>query len=873
MVCVAPGSTPGAASFHEIKNWEYHWGDFPLSAPGHYEIGRNSTLWTPFENDLLRPPERGDNTVGWLRARLPDTWDYSNPAIFFPGFDLAVHIFIEDQLLFQFGGLEFQGFRHALLHLPQASAGTYLYIRIFSDHTNLGLFHGVRLGNYEDLIFDIINKNAEIFGAGLFFVLAALVMGLIASLNWQRKEILALALVSACAGCVILFVPTNTLSQFFFTNYLMNHLLFQFSMYAVAAPFALFVEKMFPARPTRILPLLRFVMLGYAGGALTLSVAGWIRPMSALLPGEILLLVACAVIITRVFLALWRREPHSVIFGLGTLFLFLGTVRDICVEMDLLSTHAVPVSLHYWVLAFFGCMITALIRSITTAYAMVDQNARTIQDNNRQLARLNQEKDGYLEEVKQLNLHLEKKVEEQTLEIKMILQTIEQGILIVDPEGRISQDHSRYSLRLLGEHQLAMQTLDQAVLTKTDLGADERQQITHTLQALIHEDILVWELNAPAFPRFFYLKDKAGERAIEAEWTPFLDENARISRVLLTLRDVTEILQYRRDAQAREEEWQDLMQLVRVPSRKFRIFMEHSLHLLEFWETSLKQETSAEAFKVCLRHLHTLKGNARTLGLRRLSGALHKSEEQLLQAQPTSKPDDLQQNLMEQLRKLKSLLDEYQRLNDQVLDRGPIETLPKNEENAMTLQALITIFQPAMEELAQTLGKRPPYLAVSGSPLIIPPQLYFVLKNICMHLFHNALDHGLEVPAMRLASGKPPAGSIAIHAALHDEKMVLHVSDDGRGLNLQEFRGRMKVPSPKDEDAAALIFQDQVTTRKEVTEISGRGLGLAAVRHLLESHGGSIDIVLLNPAGSEDFRPFKFVVKLPLRTPKASVSA
>ncbi|WP_141733247.1 ATP-binding protein [Oligoflexus tunisiensis] len=826
----------------ELKDWEYHWGDFPVRPePFHFQIPREQAHWTPFESPLLRPPGRGQHTIGWLRIRLPEHLELHNPAVFIPGFDLAAHVFLEDTLLFQYGSTEFEGFRHALIRLPADYKGSYLYVRLFSDHTNLGLFRGVSLGNHEQLIMDIIQSNAEMFGIGLFFLATALVMGLVFCLNWKRKEILALALTFVCSGFVLLFVPTNTLSQFFMPSYLFNHLLFQFSMYTVAIPYSLFVERMFPARKAHGFSLLRGVALTYAVGALTLSLGGWIPPMSTLLPGEILILIACAVVMTRVVQAVWHREPHSLIFGLGSLCLLIGTVRDVLVEMGLVSFATLPISLHYWVLFFFLCMIVALIRSITRTYDLADQ---------------------YLGEVKRLNLQLEKKVEEQTLEIKMILQTIEQGILIVDQQGCIKQDHSHYALQLLGESELAGLSLDQAVLAKTDLADDQKQQIHHILTALIQEDILTWEVNSPAFPKSFHLKTNHGRpRAIEAEWTPFFDAEERISHILLTLRDVTEILQYRQEVLAHEEEWKNLEELVHVPADRFRMFMEQSLRLVHACQRALARDPIRDAFKVSLRHLHTLKGNARTLGLRRLSGAFHACEENLLRKRRSEDEASLHPMLLQEIQVLESLLHEYQRLNDSVLDRGGGSVSPSEKSKPRTLDSLIADCQPALARTAQSLNKPIPEVDLHGDTFVIPDGLYQDLKDAFLHLFNNALDHGLEDAETRQRSGKPAAGRIVLSVSLQNDAIGLEWRDDGRGLDLKALRKKMPTIQ-KDEELAALILEDDISTRNSVSEISGRGLGLAAVRQFCQDHGGSISIRLDPAQPGSDYRTFAFILKL-----------
>jgi two-component system chemotaxis sensor kinase CheA len=128
-----------------------------------------------------------------------------------------------------------------------------------------------------------------------------------------------------------------------------------------------------------------------------------------------------------------------------------------------------------------------------------------------------------------------------------------------------------------------------------------------------------------------------------------------------------------------------------------------------------------------------------------------------------------------------------------------------------------------------------------------------------LHLLRNAIDHGIEEPAARQAAGKPRAGRIALAARREGEAVLVELSDDGRGLDpvrlrqVARERGFMEPAAIEAlEDAAALdlVFRSGFSTANAVTDISGRGVGMDAVRAAVEAMGGRIALSSTPGAGT-----------------------
>jgi two-component system chemotaxis sensor kinase CheA len=177
----------------------------------------------------------------------------------------------------------------------------------------------------------------------------------------------------------------------------------------------------------------------------------------------------------------------------------------------------------------------------------------------------------------------------------------------------------------------------------------------------------------------------------------------------------------------------------------------------------------------------------------------------------------------------------------------------------------------SLPSLARELGKEPPAVRI-GDGYRVNRQVSGTLKNVFMHLMRNSVDHGIETAAARVAQGKPAAGTITIEAGVYRESLQITLSDDGRGLALGRIRSIASARGWLDADAglsdelvADFIFHPGFSTAERVTEVSGRGVGMDAVRDFLKRENGSIELRFTDDRRGADYRLFQIVVSLPER--------
>ncbi len=153
-------------------------------------------------------------------------------------------------------------------------------------------------------------------------------------------------------------------------------------------------------------------------------------------------------------------------------------------------------------------------------------------------------------------------------------------------------------------------------------------------------------------------------------------------------------------------------------------------------------------------------------------------------------------------------------------------------------------------EIAQRLGKRVE-METRGEEIEVDRSILDRVSDPLVHLVRNAVDHGIEPPAARAAAGKPDSGQIVIEARREKDLIHIVVSDDGRGIDLEAVRARAveagAVPPDLAEDlppeaVAAFVFRPGLSTAAEVSDISGRGVGMDAVRATIEGLGGHVEL-------------------------------
>ncbi|MDJ0600345.1 MAG: hybrid sensor histidine kinase/response regulator [Crocosphaera sp.] len=158
-------------------------------------------------------------------------------------------------------------------------------------------------------------------------------------------------------------------------------------------------------------------------------------------------------------------------------------------------------------------------------------------------------------------------------------------------------------------------------------------------------------------------------------------------------------------------------------------------------------------------------------------------------------------------------------------------------------------FPRGLREMEVQYGKRV-NLKIKGGETLLDRAVLEALNDPLLHLFRNAFDHGIEAPEVRQARGKPPTGTIYITAGYRGNKTVITLQDDGGGIDLEKIRVKAlemgleeaDLQQASSEDLLDLIFEPGFSTSAEVTDLSGRGVGMDVVRTNLRQIQGDIQV-------------------------------
>ena len=185
----------------------------------------------------------------------------------------------------------------------------------------------------------------------------------------------------------------------------------------------------------------------------------------------------------------------------------------------------------------------------------------------------------------------------------------------------------------------------------------------------------------------------------------------------------------------------------------------------------------------------------------------------------------------------------------------------------MTPLSLITDRLPRAARDIARRKEREVDLVITGAEIELDRAILDDLADPLLHLLRNCIDHGLEPPDERVAAGKPARGRVVVSVRRARDRVVLEMEDDGRGMNAAKLKAAAVargVLAPEaaarmtDREAFMLACLPGVSTAKDISEISGRGVGMDAVKRVVENVGGTLEIE------SELGRGSRFILRLPL---------
>ncbi|MDD5214377.1 MAG: ATP-binding protein [Methylococcales bacterium] len=178
-------------------------------------------------------------------------------------------------------------------------------------------------------------------------------------------------------------------------------------------------------------------------------------------------------------------------------------------------------------------------------------------------------------------------------------------------------------------------------------------------------------------------------------------------------------------------------------------------------------------------------------------------------------------------------------------------------------------FNGVVQQAAERMDKEVlPIIVKGGADIWIDPHNYQAFLRSLVHVFRNAVAHGIEHPEARWEAEKEEAGKITCYVAIVEDVIKLTITDDGAGINLDSLREKIiatgiysakEVQALSNDEVAKFIFMDNFSTQQEITELAGRGIGLSAVQNETQKIGGNVIVKTVAGQGTQ------FIFTLPLQ--------
>ena len=438
-----------------------------------------------------------------------------------------------------------------------------------------------------------------------------------------------------------------------------------------------------------------------------------------------------------------------------------------------------------------------------------------------------------------------------------ILESIHEGLVVVDDSLKIGHLYSEQARKLLAEESLAGKDFFKLLSSKSISSESVVNQLRDTFlmafNLFITDQFSEVMKNAPKI-----LPIHIGEHSYiyEFNYAPYVEDES-VKQIVVTFSNETD-----RAALSDVEGFaasKALDSIVRVhelvrgrwKAQTLLDFTHDNIQTLAQILALIDDEYDADHV---FRHLHNLKGAARTLDLSALARVAHSCENYVTKVREGAELDEDATMIFKS--QLMSLKDAMVAMKDIVSPYAELAATEAHEWEEKW-QSYCDDMRSSMKEISYELGK---LIELEVAHTDRMSHLDFrMLKGLLLHIVRNAADHGIETPKERLAKGKPEMGLIRVSVFNEQGEITVKVVDDGRGLNFEALwkkaveRGLEVADWQQWQayDALQVLCHPGFSSREEVTDISGRGVGMDSVAFNLNEVGGQFVLQDTGDHGTE----------------------
>ena len=488
------------------------------------------------------------------------------------------------------------------------------------------------------------------------------------------------------------------------------------------------------------------------------------------------------------------------------------------------------------------------------------------------------------EEIYELNVNLEDKIKIKTQEVSRLLNNAGQGFLTFDKSFSIDEEYSNECEKLLGDD-IKNKDISAILFNDEDKAKYFKEDI---LDMLNQKDKVIQRSLLSLLPDQLILN----KRALKIEYKILEDD-----KIMMILTNISAQKKLEKRVLKEQKVLKMIVSVVSDSDIFYDTIKSYKYFCKNIYKNIDKSKIPLKNIQDCFRTIHTFKGAFLQLYMNNTASSLHKVESQLNDLLVLSKEisNDKLEEYLNNIDFIGFMKDDISNINkllgDKFLEHENFLSLDKriiknienqyemllkhndiNDKYSLSLlddikylsqKSLSSQLNPYINlsmQLANKLEKEIYEFEIVGDESICMNDSYKPFIKSLIHVFRNSLDHGIETAERRVELDKDEIGTISCMFNMSNNELQIIIADDGAGID------KDKIISKVDEDISHLgdkeiyqyIFKDNLSTKDEVTDLSGRGVGMSAVKAELEKIHGDVNIESTLNIGT------KFIFKIPV---------
>ena len=441
----------------------------------------------------------------------------------------------------------------------------------------------------------------------------------------------------------------------------------------------------------------------------------------------------------------------------------------------------------------------------------------------------------------------EERISARNRDMRLVLDNAGQGFITLDLCGTMSAERSRIVDQWFGSADGSPKFWEYLRRIDSQLGDYFEVGWSAVVDQLLPMDLCLDQL-----PRVAH----NGGRTFEMVYQPIMKADV-LDKTIVVITDITVRLERERSEQ-RQRDTMNIYRRLIADRHAFDEFFDEASSLV----SGIAASSGAEPLYIIKRHVHTLKGNCALFGIESVATLCHAIEDRI---------DDMAGLADGDRTQLRSAWDTIRQIRVQLLDTGTegrvgvshedYETLLtdlRRHADHETLAAMVESweYEPAatrlallreqIEGLASRLERAPVDVICQPTSLRLPPRRWGRFWSAFTHVVRNTVDHGVETSAKRLAAHKSPRAAITVGVIRERDQVLVSIEDDGPGIDWALIAARARergLPASTQRELESALYTDGISSRIKANSVSGRGVGLGAIRAIVRELGGRLELI------------------------------